>query len=289
MIYTLAGTRSSKRRADEVSEDGGGGGGGGDHARQRPNTVPEPPPFPKFLIKTAPYTGQEEDLNRPGIARSALQPVLTASLVQEFVTESGKSSDGGVLFLLDPPGNILKPAGSGQQNILPRDIWTETEIDLLAETVTQCCKPLNNFSKSVVICWCPWQLMGAYKVAFEEHGWKTQAPIYAVNSDPHTSVRRASQSPSTHTYMMFTRIGSGFFSSADAMATALPQFAKTRYHDHFQVGFALGTEKVLVDTSASKEMLRPEQKSVDEMRRFVAQFCPEDGIVVTRGAILSSI
>jgi DNA modification methylase len=107
-----------------------------------------------------------------------------------------------------------------------------------------------------------------------------QAPIYAVNSDPHTSVRRASQSPSTHTYMMFTRIGSGFFSFADAMATALPQFAKTRYHDHFQVGFALGTEKVLVDTSASKEMLRPEQKSVDEMRRFVAQFCPEDGIVV---------
>jgi DNA modification methylase len=206
--------------------------------------------------------------------------VLTAAAVQQFVTDSGKSSDGGVLFLLDPPGNILKPGGSGQHTILPRDIWTEKEIDLLAETVTHCCKPLNQYNKSVVIIWSPWQLMGAYRHSFEEQGWKVQAPIYAVNSDPHTSVRRAGQAPSTHTYMMFTRIGSGFFSFPDEMAKELPACSKTRYHDHFQVQFALGNEKVLVDTSASKEMLRPEQKCVEEMRRFVAQFSPADGIVV---------
>jgi hypothetical protein len=230
----------------------------------------------RFFVRRSPRTGNEEDPNNVTVAASSLQPIK--EIVADFVGAGPQQQ--GVLFLLDPPGNIIKAPGSGAQGILPRDKWCVDQIEGLASTITDACSPANDYIKTVVIIWTPWQLMPTYATAMEALGWRTQPPIYAVNTDPHTSVKRSGQAPSTRTYMMFTRTASSFHSDADRLARELPDFAATKYHDHFRVSFALGTEKQVKEMSSAKDMLRQEQKPVDEMARFISQFCPPDGVVI---------
>jgi hypothetical protein len=207
------------------------------------------------------------------VGASSLEPVR--DIVHDFV--GAGPNHQGVLFLLDPPGNILKAPGSGTQGVLPRDKWGVDQIETLASTLTDACTPINDYIKTVVVIWTPWQLMTTYSTAMEAKGWKTQPPVYAVNTDPHTS---PGQAPSTRTYMVFTRTSSGFHGDADRLAQELPEFASTKYHDHFRVSFALGTERCVKETSVSKDLLRPEQKPVAEMARFISQFCPPNGVVI---------
>jgi hypothetical protein len=230
----------------------------------------------RFLVRRSPRTGLPEDTELPSVGASSLEPVR--DIVHDFV--GAGPNHQGVLFLLDPPGNILKAPGSGTQGVLPRDRWGVDQIEALASTVTEACTPINDYIKTVVVIWTPWQLMITYSTAMEAKGWKTQPPIYAVNTDPHTSSKRAGQAPSTRTYMVFTRTSSGFHGDADRLAQELPEFASTKYHDHFRVSFALGTERCVQEMSASKDLLRPEQKPVAEMARFISQFCPPDGVVI---------
>jgi hypothetical protein len=138
---------------------------------------------------------------------------------------------------------------------------------------------LDTEMRTVVLIWTPHQLMQSYvenmtaskKLTFVQ-------PLYTVNSNPFSSGPAQKLQASTHTWLLFVPRASTFHNYPDQLKDN-ENVGGRRFCDSTIVDFRVPTEdKVMSDTSDS--MVRPEQKPVAEIIRFIQQYSRKGGTVV---------
>lgn len=263
---------------DGLDDDGGAGAGGGGARRVKPKRAPN------WVFEASPYlegyddqtdgqtlpTPQENWQLRSSWA-ATVGDKITASVTDFAANGRLKTVD---LILLDPPGNILKSGSS----VILRDQFVEDDIIDMEVIVTKLAN-LDPDHRTAVVIWTPHQLMHMYihnmtvgkKLTFVQ-------PLYTMNSNPHSAGPSNKLQASTHIWLLFAVKESKFHNYPDNLKDNTT-IGSRRYCDSVLVDFRVSPEdKVMSDTSDA--MVRPEQKPVCEITRFIQQFSRKGGSVV---------